>query len=189
MLIHVDGPIKWSGFALKVGDWCDALDNINNWCVAQVVEADANVVKVHFKGWASKWDEVLSRASGKLAELGTHTSGKDTGWAKRVQGNLCKYTSAEIENLRELIHRKSDDPTTQDDLSDFNQIREVAETILISAHEPHLIPLMNAFLRDVLSSIAKDLSQEVCTLGHQQLLSRLLFLDEYIFPLYCLISM
>lgn len=164
---------------MKVGDWCDALDNINNWCVAQVVEADANVVKVHFKGWASKWDEVLSRASGKLAELGTHTSGKDTGWAKRVQGNICKYTSTDLEKLRELIHRKSNESTiTQDDLSDFNQIREVAETILISAHEPNLIPLMNSFLRDVLSRIANDLACEVFTMGHQQLLSRIFFLDE-----------
>jgi hypothetical protein len=174
--------VKWSGFSLKVGDWCDALDSINNWCVAQIVEADANVVKVHFKGWASKWDEVVSRASAKLAELGTHTSGKDTGWGKRVQGNLCKYTAGDLENLREMMHRKNSDggsPSPADELSDFNQIRDVAETILISSHDPHLVPLMNAFLRDVLTNIAKDLASEMFSMGQQQLLFRLFLLDEY----------
>jgi hypothetical protein len=172
---------------LKVGDWCDALDNINNWCVAQIVEADANVVKVHFKGWAPKWDEVLSRASSKLAELGTHTSGKDTGWGKRTQGNLCPYTATALEKLRDWLQRKNSEgsvassppSSTEDLISDFSQIREVAETILISAHEPALIPAMNSFLRDVLASIAKDLSMEIFSRGQQQLLSRLFFLDEY----------
>ena len=67
---------------------------------------------------------------------------------------------------------------TPDDLIDLNQIREVVETILISAHEPTLLPMMNNFLRDVIASIAKDLSSDVINMGQIQLLSRIFMLDE-----------
>lgn len=82
--------------------------------------------------------------------------------------------------MKEILQRKNnlEGPPTADDLIDFNQIREVAETILISAHDPTLVPIMNNFLRDVITSVAKDLASDLINMGQIQLLSRIFMLDE-----------
>lgn len=93
---------------------------------------------------------------------------------------MCKYTVSDIDRIKEILQRKNniEGTPTPDDLIDFNQIREVAETILISAHEPSLVPVMNSLLRDVITSIAKDLSSDIINMGQIQLLSRIFMLDE-----------
>lgn len=51
----------------KVGDFIDALDTDGRWCICRVTEADKDKIKVHFIGWAEKWNESLSRTSDRLA--------------------------------------------------------------------------------------------------------------------------
>ena len=40
--------------------YIDAKDTLNKWCVAQIVDVDDihNTVKLHFEGWAARYDEV-----------------------------------------------------------------------------------------------------------------------------------
>ena len=44
----------------KLSNYIDAKDTVNHWCVGQIVDIDEekNLVKVHFEGWSSRYDEV-----------------------------------------------------------------------------------------------------------------------------------
>ncbi|OWZ24189.1 Ubiquitin-specific protease [Phytophthora megakarya] len=56
-------------FQLHIGQLVDALDTDNRWYESRVVDMDAVYVKVHYRGWTSKWDEWLRRTSVRLAQL------------------------------------------------------------------------------------------------------------------------
>ena len=61
--------------SLKPGLFIDALDSINTWCVATIVEVDENMLKVHFDGWPNKWDEWMRITSYKIAPFRRHSIG------------------------------------------------------------------------------------------------------------------
>jgi len=46
---------------LEVGDWVDAQDETGKWFESIVKEISDNAVKVHYLGWASKWDSWIQR--------------------------------------------------------------------------------------------------------------------------------
>jgi hypothetical protein len=215
-----DAPVKWSAYSLCVDDWCDAQDNVSNWCVAQVcsfrsfrcdlmpvlgtggvqvVAADISTVRVHFKGWASKWDETLSRASNKLAELGTHTSGKDTGWGKRQQGVQCKYTGADFSAIGDKLRQwnvseggaGSLSPTLQTTATTArggstafeifwrDEVVDAVDCLLTSSFTENTdIPIANNFLREVIDALVKSFKEKQFNKGKLQLLNRILLLDE-----------
>lgn len=56
-------------YMVKVGDWLDARDNVGNWCVAQVVNIDGELLRVHFQGWNSSFDEDIRLESPKVIVL------------------------------------------------------------------------------------------------------------------------
>ncbi|GMF29487.1 unnamed protein product [Phytophthora lilii] len=58
-------------FQLQIGQLIDALDTDKRWYESRVVDLDAVYVKVHYRGWTSKWDEWLRRSSLRLAPLHT----------------------------------------------------------------------------------------------------------------------
>ena len=41
------------------GFYVDALDENKNWCVAQILERKSDIIKIHYDGWSSKYDEVI----------------------------------------------------------------------------------------------------------------------------------
>ena len=42
---------------LKEGDFIDAVDSVNKWCLATVLKPlSESFVRVHFDGWSQKWD-------------------------------------------------------------------------------------------------------------------------------------
>ena len=55
----------------------DAKDEVNNWCVAEIVDEniDNGVVKLSFEGWSSKHDTILRKSSTKMAPFRSHTRG------------------------------------------------------------------------------------------------------------------
>ena len=64
---------KWR-FELKTGDVVDAMDSDLRWFDAKIVNCDADRVKVHYRGWSSKWDSWLKRLESKsLQKIFTHT--------------------------------------------------------------------------------------------------------------------
>eukprot|EP00823_Brevimastigomonas_motovehiculus_P000339 TRINITY_DN10435_c0_g1_i1.p1 TRINITY_DN10435_c0_g1~~TRINITY_DN10435_c0_g1_i1.p1 ORF type:complete len:102 (-),score=27.25 TRINITY_DN10435_c0_g1_i1:346-651(-) len=65
--------------ALKAGDQVDVEDPEKQWLPAEVLKADekTNVLKIHFVGYASTYDEKIKRDSERLAEKGTKAA-----WSK-----------------------------------------------------------------------------------------------------------
>ncbi|KAJ8571665.1 hypothetical protein ON010_g5174 [Phytophthora cinnamomi] len=58
-------------FELYLDQLVDALDTDKRWYESRIVDMDAVYVKVHYRGWTSKWDEWLRRTSARLAPLHT----------------------------------------------------------------------------------------------------------------------
>ena len=52
---------------LRAGLYIDALDTVNSWCLAKVVELDERLVKVHYDGWPHKWDDWMKITSYKIS--------------------------------------------------------------------------------------------------------------------------
>lgn len=46
----------------------DVRDNVGNWCVAQVVNIDGEILRVHFEGWNSTFDEDIRMRSSKVID-------------------------------------------------------------------------------------------------------------------------
>ena len=76
------GP-GWSR-SLTVGSVLDAYDTEQVWRVAEVVRDAGSELFIHYRGWASKWDEFVPRDSRRLAPLRTYSVG-DTGPRKQPQ--------------------------------------------------------------------------------------------------------
>lgn len=68
----------------EVGQWIDARDTSNDWLEAQILEVGDHDVLVHFDGWASKWDERISKSSSRIARFGSNTR----NMPRREKGNL-----------------------------------------------------------------------------------------------------
>ncbi|RLN55306.1 hypothetical protein BBP00_00008548 [Phytophthora kernoviae] len=58
-------------FQLEVGELVDALDTDNVWYESRVVAVSSTLVKLHYRGWTSKWDEWVERTSTRIAPLHT----------------------------------------------------------------------------------------------------------------------
>lgn len=58
-------------FELQIGQLVDALDTDRHWYESRVVDVGPVYVKVHYRGWTSKWDEWVRRTSTRLAPLHT----------------------------------------------------------------------------------------------------------------------
>lgn len=63
----------WRDF--QVGDVIDCRDSQNTWYESEIKEVKEGKIYVHFKGWAEKWNEWVSKDSDRLAPKGTHTHG------------------------------------------------------------------------------------------------------------------
>ena len=58
-----------------VGQWIDALDTVEQWLEATVLElsSDSTQVLVHYNGWPSRWDEWIDVRSPRLSPFRTKT--------------------------------------------------------------------------------------------------------------------
>lgn len=174
-------PSKWSPYTLQVGDWCDARDSVNTWCVGQIVECNDNAVKVHFKGWASKWDEVIPRSSPRLAELRHHTAGLDTGCSKRVQGAVWDISAEQLNVLSQRLAGSHQLSAEDRDVLWNAELPSLVERLLSSSYcSSSVIAAVSVVLRDIITLLVgtlKDVCEEF-TPGKQQMLCRLVGIDH-----------
>ncbi|CEG49503.1 ubiquitinspecific protease [Plasmopara halstedii] len=70
MNVAKDKDNNWR-FELHVGQLIDARDTDRKWYESRVVALKSQYVKVHYRGWTSKWDEWIERTSTRLAPLYT----------------------------------------------------------------------------------------------------------------------
>eukprot|EP00742_Colponemidia_sp_Colp-10_P004703 GILJ01005016.1.p1 GENE.GILJ01005016.1~~GILJ01005016.1.p1 ORF type:complete len:538 (-),score=65.74 GILJ01005016.1:200-1813(-) len=89
--------IHYTGFASKWDEWIsltsprllkqwypgrdiqlynrlDVLDTYHKWCEAFVIEMNDKQVKIHYKGFVSKWDEWIDKQSDRIRPVGTYSS-------------------------------------------------------------------------------------------------------------------
>lgn len=66
------------GRFLTLGDRCDARDRDGRWYGARVVAADATTVRVHFDGFAERWDETLPRDGDRVTPFRAHSTAAAT---------------------------------------------------------------------------------------------------------------
>jgi ubiquitin C-terminal hydrolase len=87
-----------------VGNYCDALDQTKNWCIAEVIHRTDDKVKIHFEGWSSKFDEVLSIKSRRLAHFRKFSRGYTGQKSTAFRLYTFKYDDfLEIKSLIRLI--------------------------------------------------------------------------------------
>jgi hypothetical protein len=116
---------------LQPGHLLDALDTDNKWCVlvsqlddaevsnmwidgryeARVVEASVSQVKVHYRGWSTRWDEWIDRDSRRLMPL--HTKVRE--W-RRFQVNDGVQVGVSVQGSRRLEWRDATVLATADTL-------------------------------------------------------------------------
>ena len=60
---------------IEPGLWIDALDSINSWCMSQITHIDDSLIKVHFDGWPTKWDEWMKITSCKISPFRKNSIG------------------------------------------------------------------------------------------------------------------
>lgn len=89
----------------------DALDTDKKWYEARVVGAREEQVKVHYRGWSSRWDEWIDRESPRLMPL--HSKVRD--WRK-FQINDSVQIGVPIPGKRHLEWRNATVIATADTL-------------------------------------------------------------------------
>lgn len=71
---HDNGlPFNWNTRKLKLGQWIDVKDTIDQWLEAEVTKVDGDRIYVHYNGWGARWDEWIEQSSPRIAPFRTHT--------------------------------------------------------------------------------------------------------------------
>eukprot|EP00499_Haloplacidia_sp_CaronLabIsolate_P014916 CAMPEP_0196770678 /NCGR_PEP_ID=MMETSP1104-20130614/1273_1 /TAXON_ID=33652 /ORGANISM="Cafeteria sp., Strain Caron Lab Isolate" /LENGTH=499 /DNA_ID=CAMNT_0042140793 /DNA_START=81 /DNA_END=1576 /DNA_ORIENTATION=- len=101
---------KWDPAELKLEDYLDCLDTANKWCGAQVIRVDreANTIRVHYLGWADRWDEDINIVTQRrrVAEFQTKSDSsyrpdiKTQGIALDLPAELVEEFRAKLERYR-----------------------------------------------------------------------------------------
>eukprot|EP01029_Cantina_marsupialis_P020832 TRINITY_DN4923_c0_g1_i1.p1 TRINITY_DN4923_c0_g1~~TRINITY_DN4923_c0_g1_i1.p1 ORF type:complete len:2806 (-),score=917.65 TRINITY_DN4923_c0_g1_i1:204-8621(-) len=96
---------------LQVGDVLECFDRFESWSVATVANITDYAFEIHFNGWSSKFNEIISKEeTQKFARIGTHTNGK---MSYISQGGIWKYTTEDLElqwkKLQEYLNGEADD--------------------------------------------------------------------------------
>ncbi len=68
-------PFDFKERELKLGQWIDVKDTIDQWLEAEVIDVNKEEkrVLVHYNGWGRRWDEWLDMKSRKIAPFRSHT--------------------------------------------------------------------------------------------------------------------
>lgn len=96
----------------QVGEFIDASDSVQKWCVARVVDKRENEIYIHYEGWSDRWNEWIPINSERLAPYRTRSKGRDTGpenndRAYRLSDPQCAKEFGDVyKRLEQLLERK-----------------------------------------------------------------------------------
>lgn len=96
---------------LGLHQFVDARDQVNNWCLAQIIDINSEdqTVTVHFDGWSDKYNAPFPKKTNKIAPFRSHSKGY-TGQQKvalRTGWNLNQTQIVMLEKkLKEIIQSK-----------------------------------------------------------------------------------
>jgi hypothetical protein len=103
--------ISQSPDLLGLHQYVDARDQVNNWCVGQIIEtnSETQTVTVHFDGWSDKYNVELPKKTSKIAPFRSYSRGY-TGQQKvalRTGWSLNQTTFVMLETkIKEVIQSK-----------------------------------------------------------------------------------
>lgn len=66
-------PLDCRKIELRIGQWVDVRDTIDEWLEAQVTKIREGKVFVHYNGWGNNWDEWIDIGSSRIAPFRTYT--------------------------------------------------------------------------------------------------------------------
>ena len=95
----------------RVGDMIDALDTVNTWLEARVV--DVNVkdeqLYIHFDGWADRWNEWIPGRSKRLARYRTNTGlrGVDRPFNLKLEANGLHHCILRLNAIKATLEAKA----------------------------------------------------------------------------------
>lgn len=91
-------PFNWSSRRLRLGQWIDVKDTIDQWLEAEVTKIEDGRVFVHYNGWGARWDEWIELCSPRIAPFRTHTVQSAYGFylSPAPQNNLDGTTAMEM---------------------------------------------------------------------------------------------
>lgn len=88
----------------KVGDYIDAVDSIQKWCLGVVAARDDTAGRIHFDGWPAKWDATYRWTSYKITPFRRYSRGY-TGQVKTpLRANL-QFDQEECRAERKFVDR------------------------------------------------------------------------------------
>lgn len=101
-LLHTHTYVE--GGVLRLDQRIEVLDELNNWLESFVIEEAPAQVKIHYKGFASKFDEWIIRGSPRIRPFGSGRVGKSVvakTWA--VPGRSSDGISQDIDRTRKIV--------------------------------------------------------------------------------------
>ena len=95
----------------RVGDMIDALDTVNTWLEARVVDVNVKdeLLYIHFDGWADKWNEWIPAKSKRLARYRTNTGlrGVDRPFNLKLEAHGLHATIARLKAIKATLEAKA----------------------------------------------------------------------------------
>ena len=119
-----DNSMDWFDFSkreLKIGQWVDVKDTINQWLEAQIVDVRNNKAYVHYNGWGTRWDEWIDIKSQRIALFRTHT----------IQSATSAYLSPCPNSPPDAVENVSMDTPSDTTLENFSKIIELSSKSLM----------------------------------------------------------
>ena len=90
----------------KEGEFIDAIDSVQKWCLAHIAERDDTSVRCHFDGWSNKWDVSYRWASYRIAPFRRFSRGYSGQMKIPFRSNMNytpEWARAQIEAMQRVI--------------------------------------------------------------------------------------
>lgn len=111
MHCHTGQGFDFSRRYLFPGQWIDALDTVNQWLEAQVVEIQENRAFIHYNGWPSIWDEWIACQSPRVQLFASKTAWRPRQFRPAPSQSPSPYSFPDAEialspiDFPDMLHR------------------------------------------------------------------------------------
>ena len=144
-------------FALTVNSPLDALDTVQKWYTARVLEIRGDHIRIAYDGWTNKYDEILSLYSDRLAPSRTRAyGGKDSNGVQASLQDRSMDDSQDTSWPDELVRWRGRDWSTWyrwENVHFFARLHGF-QLLFYRIYARHLSPLSISSLRRISSAVA-----------------------------------
>ena len=133
---------------LKIGQWIDVNNAMNNWLEAQIVDTKDNMVKIHYTDLSSNWDEWIDSKSSRIAIFRSHTIQSPTSNSYSFQPQVSPHVKISNGEVFDNI------------LGDYLNCIEIVEELLksyIKSFEETVCKLLSAQMAPILDRLGRSM--------------------------------